>query len=590
MTDLCCDLLIHINGQQTFFLNQRIVSAYSGKMKKMIKKERPNSAQIEILSITLEDFPGGGDGFELVSRFCYNNGRIPITIPTVSTLYCAAVFLGMTEKLSNCNLLQQAESFLEGMFYWGWGDLLVCLKSCEIFFSFADSSGLIDKLITTLLAKIAQNSDISLLCSSNSSSSPSSPDNANVKPSSTRRRSRLSSSSASNHSGANNNRGSSNNNNSNNKAWWFDDLATLCPMMIEKVLRSLGALGSENNSLLLTKFLLHYLKTHKTCSNYSKSEYRGLADTAVYGVILMGKAAFSCRALFWVLRLVSGFGISKVCRTGLERLIGSMLDLAKLDDLLVSGGHNFDGVYDVNLVVRLTRVFVQCEGISIQRLQKVGWLIDQYLAEISPDHNLKISKFIAVAQSLPDFARDCFDGVYRAIDIYIESHPTLSFNERSRLCGCLNYEKLSLESCKDLAKNPRIPPTVAVQALASQKSVNYDETLTTTNQLDYYYESPSKSKGNDNKQIVIYGSDNYEQVVAHHEEEDQDEEEEENDQEQSSFSEESEDHIRLNIQRMQWRVLELEKLCREMKGQMTKLVKHSKAINSPRNNRPPRLC
>lgn len=342
----------------------------------------------------------------------------------------------MTDKFSSCNLLQQSETFLEEMFHWSWGDVLFCLTTCEPFFSLADSSTLIDKLITTLLAKIAQNSDISLIFSSNSSSS-SSPDNTMS------RRIRLSSSSNKTNtpdlskplSGS-----STNYTSSNTKAWWFDDLATLSPMVIERVIRNLGAFGSDNNSLLLTKFTLHYLKTalqsKKKSLIYSKADYSGLADTAVYGVILMGRTAFSCRALFWVMRLVTGFGLSKVCSSGLERLIGSMLDSAKLDDLLISGGHsssstdgsnNVGGVYDVNLVIRLIRVFVHCETVSLPRMKKVGWLVDQYLAEISPDHNLKISKFIGVAQSLPDSARDCFDGVYRAIDIYLEVIP-FSFN------------------------------------------------------------------------------------------------------------------------------------------------------------------
>lgn len=588
-----CDLQIHINGQQTFFLNQKIVSSFSGKLRKLIKQEKKRT-QIKNLSFTLEDFPGGSDGFELVSRFCYNSGRIPITVHNVCQLYCASIFLGMTEKLSSCNLLQQSETFLEDMFHWSWNDVLACLRTCESFFTLADSSSLIDKLITTLLAKIAQNSDISLIFSSNSSSS-SSPDdtmmsrrirlsNSSIKTSTPELNKPLSSSSTYN---------TSSNAGVNTKAWWFDDLATLSPMVIERVIRNLGAFGSDNNSLLLTKFVLHYLKTALQCKKnylvYSKYDYSGLADTAVYGVILMGRTAFSCRALFWVMKLVSGFGLSKVCRTGLEKLIGSMLDLVKLDDLLVSGhsteGNNVGGVYDVNLVIRLIRVFVQCGGVSLQRLNKVGWLVDQYLAEISPDQNLKVSKFIGVAQSLPDLARDCFDGVYRAIDIYLESHPTLSFEERSRLCQCLNYEKLSLEACKDLAKNPRIPPRVAFQALASQKHATY-EPPTKANQLEYYCESPIKNKSN-NKQIVLYES---KAATSHEQYLDEDVEYDDDDGGDDECISQGSEDMKLNMQRMQWRVLELENLCKEMKSQMSRLMKHNKSLSSPTYNRPPRLC
>jgi hypothetical protein len=115
-------------------------------------------------------------------------------------------------------------------------------------------------------------------------------------------------------------------------------------------------------------------------------------------------------------------GLSRECRHKLERLMGLMLDQATLDDLLVSGDDG-GGVYDVNLVMRLARVFVSSEedaDAPSQRMRKVGKLIDKYLGEISPDQGLKVSKFLALAESLPDSARECYDGVYRALDIYLE--------------------------------------------------------------------------------------------------------------------------------------------------------------------------
>ncbi|KAA8532234.1 hypothetical protein F0562_032267 [Nyssa sinensis] len=527
MAEELCDLQIHVNGQQTFFLNEKIISKFSGRLRKIVKQEKRRT-QIRSSRIDIHDFPGGPHGFELVSRFCYNRGRIRITVLNVCVLRCCAVFLGMTEKVTTCNLLQQTETLLQGMFNWSWNDILTCLKSCESFFSYADSSGLVQKLICSLLAKIAQNSDINLLVSSSSSSS--SPETAASG-------FRLSSSTKTTPEFVKPR--------SSSKYWWFDDMTTLPPMIIERFIKTLGAYGTENNSLVLTRFLLHYLKTtvqlqSKGGSVNSRSEYVGLADTAVYGVVFMGKTSFSCRGLFWVLRFVSGCGLSRDCRGGLERLIGGMLDQATLDDLLVSGHDG--GVYDVNLVLRLIRLFVHDDIVSVQleKMKKVGRLIDKYLGEISPDQNLKISKFLGVAESLPDFARDCFDGVYRAIDIYLESHPTLSLEERSRLCRCLNYEKLSLESCKELAKNPRIPPRITVQALASQHS-------NLPSMKQFANESPISSR---NTQMVLYNGIDPESLPK------------------------EKDDMRLNLQlqRMQCRVVELENVCREMKGQMSRMV------------------
>ncbi|XP_052311050.1 BTB/POZ domain-containing protein At1g50280 isoform X2 [Populus trichocarpa] len=544
-----CDLAINVNGQQTFFINQKVLSAYSEKLKKIVRREKRKS-HIKNSIIEIDDFPGGPDGFELVSRFCYNHGEIKITVSNVALLHFCAVFLGMTENVSTSNLLKQTETFLDGMIYWSWQDTVSCLKSCELFLTNADSSGLVEKLIFSLLGKIAYNTDIATLAASSSSSS-SSPETASrfrfsspskTTPESTKPR-------------------------SSSKQWWFDDLIILPPMIIERVIKNMGAYGTDNDSLILTKSLLHFLKMAvlqckrgaKRAALYSRSAYAGLADTAVHGVISMS-CSFSCRGLFSVLRIVSGFGLSKDCRAKLEMLIGGMLDQATLDDLLVSGHDR--GVFDVNLVLRLMRIFVHSDLLSSQKLKKVGTLIDKYLCEISPDQNLKTSKVLGVAESLPDSARDSFDGVYKAIDIYLESHPTLPFEERSRLCRCLNYEKMSLEACKDLAKNPRIPPDIAVQALKLQHSkISKGEYSACVK--DVKGPSMINSSG-----MVLYNGDG------------------------ESLSPENVQDTRMN---MQWRVMELEKACREMKRRMPKLVGHD--VNVMRGTTPhysrsplPKLC
>ncbi|XP_022775694.1 BTB/POZ domain-containing protein At3g19850 [Durio zibethinus] len=533
------NLQIHINDQQVFFVNENIISAYSGRLKKIIRKQKRRT-QIENSVIQLNDFPGGPDGFEQVSRFCYSYGRAEITVSNVSLLYCCAFFLGMTEKASTNNLLRQTEKFFGGMFNWSWNDIITSLRNCESFFSYADSYGLIQKLIFALLAKIVQNSDMNFITSSSSSSSSPETSYGFRFPSTSKATPKTASPC-----------------NKSGKVWWFDDLTILSPKIIEKIVKNLGAYGNKNDSFTLTRFLLHYLKSRAQGSPTSKSENSGLAETAVHGVILVGKTKFSCRKLFWVLRVVSAFSLSKDCRVGLERLIGENLDEATVDDLLVSG-HN-KGVYDVNLVIRLIKVFINGIAVSSLKMKKFGRLIDNYLREISPDQNLNISKFLAVAESLPESARDCFDGVYRAIDIYLQSHPTLSFEERSRLCRCLNYQKLTFETSKDLAKNPRIPPNIAVQALMSQ--------LSKVPQF-VYHNSPSGSNGNYSHMILFNGSI---------------------DSSEESSSQGTED-MKLNLQKMQWKVVELEKACKEMKGQMSKLLRHNTAITPCYNATLPRFC
>ncbi|KAJ0446498.1 putative BTB/POZ domain, NPH3 domain, NPH3/RPT2-like family protein [Helianthus annuus] len=523
-----CDLQVHINGQQTFYIHEKTITRFSGKLRKLIKKEKKRT-QIRKTGIEIHDFPGGSDGFELFSRFCYNNGEIDITVSNVSLLHCCAVFLSM-----NDTLVPKTTDLYNRISDWSFKDVRDCLKSCTPIFTYADSFGIIDKLISNLILKITQHSDsnISLLIPSSSSSS--SPDST-VKSGGTLLR--LSSSSSS------------------KGLWWYDDMTILPPFVIERFVKALGGYGNENTSLTLTRFLLHYLKTSSQSKTqaFSKCEYGGLADTAVYGVVLMGKSAFSCRGLFWVLRIVSGFGLSRECRGGLERLIGGMLDQAKVDDLL----------------------------------------LDKYLGEIAPDQSLKISKFLGVAESLPDCARDCFDGVYKAIDIYLESHPCLSLEERSRLCRCLNYEKLSLEACKDLAKNPRIPPRIAVQALVSQHS-NIPTVYTNDHHQDYSYvindhnhQTPLTKSSRE--LMVLYNNNG---AHDHLQYDSADHSSRTSSRYDQADKELDDGVVKLNLQKMQWRVVELEKVCREMKGQMSKMVKGDRVmLSGSSHGRPlPRLC
>lgn len=120
-----------------------------------------------------------------------------------------------------------------------------------------------------------------------------------------------------------------------------------------------------------------------------------------------------------------------------------------------------------------------------------------------------------------------------------------------RLCQCLNYEKLTLEACKDLAKNKRIPPGVAIHALAAQKSKLQIKTVM-ADRLDDT-DAPKRlvmcPAGAEAKRTSLELVD-------------------------------EKDELRLDLQRMQNKVMELEKVCREMKGKMSRMVINTKANHS----------
>lgn len=127
------------------------------------------------------------------------------------------------------------------------------------------------------------------------------------------------------------------------------------------------------------------------------------------------------------------------CRLDLERRIGSQLDTATLDNLLIpSFQHAGDTLFDVDTVQRILVSFSQ-QGDSEEdmddfslfesdgppspsqtALSKVSKLVDNYLSEIAPDANLKLIKFMDVAETLPAYARTNHDGLYRAVDGYLK--------------------------------------------------------------------------------------------------------------------------------------------------------------------------
>lgn len=123
----------------------------------------------------------------------------------------------------------------------------------------------------------------------------------------------------------------------------------------------------------------------------------------------------------------------------------------------------------------------------------------------------------------------------------MQAHPKLSFEERSKLCRCLNYHKLSLEACKELAKNPKIPPRITIQALMSKQS-----------------KVAAEEVENNMSPISIPSESHYQSCDSIIE----------------SFAEDKED-MKQNMQKMQRRVVELEKVCTEMKNHMSRLVRHN---------------
>ncbi|XP_023635098.1 root phototropism protein 3 isoform X1 [Capsella rubella] len=234
----------------------------------------------------------------------------------------------------------------------------------------------------------------------------------------------------------------------------------------------------------------------------SPKDQRMIVESLI-SIIPPQKDSVSCSFLLRLLRAASMLKVAPALITELEKRVGMQFEQATLQDLLIPGYNNKgETMYDVDLVQRLLEHFLvqeQTEGSSPSRMSpspsqsmyaeagiprgnsnngggntqnakmRVARLVDSYLTEVARDRNLPLTKFQVLAEALPESARTCDDGLYRAIDSYLKAHPTLSEHERKRLCRVMDCQKLSMDACMHAAQNERLPLRVVVQVLFSEQ-------------------------------------------------------------------------------------------------------------------------
>lgn len=441
--------------------------------------ERASREDEDTCDIRLENFPGGTLAFELAAKFCYGM-KVEFTPYNIVALRCAAEYLEMTEDLANQNLIERSESFLEEVVLRNWSDSIAALQSCPNFYPMAEELGLVDRLINSVCAKANMNDSSRRVWPMRGQRALQSPGGSLLwNGISTGARARVP--------------GDGDN-------WWYEDISVLSLTLFEKVVLGMEAAGVGGESIWGA--VVHYAKKalpglHRRHSGrepahshrkaivpanpiVQENEQRILLET-IESLLPLLKVGSSTRFLFGLLRLAIILNASSQCKSSLEKRIGMQLDQATLDELLVPNySHVEETLYDIDLVQRILDHYLMLEqnippesdeeGLllgspSLCPIMMVAKLIDAYLAEIAPDVNLKPTKFIALAEALPDYSRFLDDGLYRAIDVYLKAHPWLSESEREMVCKVMSCQKLSLEACTHAAQNERLPLRVVVQVL-----------------------------------------------------------------------------------------------------------------------------
>ncbi|KAL3616450.1 hypothetical protein CASFOL_039840 [Castilleja foliolosa] len=415
----------------------------------------------EQCQITLPDFPGGCESFETAAKFCYGV-KIELSATKAAALRCAGEYLEMTEEYSEDNLISKTERFISQSVLRNIRYSIKALTSCQELIPTAENLGIVQRCIDAVASKAAT-SDPSLF----------------GWPVNDRGPSRAAGDST-----------------------WLDELGFLSLPFFKRLILAMKA--SDLSSEIIESCLIHYAKQYipgisratrkkppplasssAAASVPTENEQREFLETIISNLPkekTSSSSLNSTRLLFGLLRTAYILNASEVCRLTLEKKIGSQLEHATLDDLLIpSYSYLNETLYDVDCVERILGYFLQgMEERSAIRIQTeddnnssgrsaalmlVGKLIDGYLSEIASDANLKPDKFYDLAISLPDHARLFDDGLYRAVDVYLKSHQWISEAEREKICGVLDCQKLTLEACTHAAQNERLPLRAVVQVL-----------------------------------------------------------------------------------------------------------------------------
>ncbi|CAN1225085.1 BTB/POZ domain-containing protein At5g66560 [Linum grandiflorum] len=437
------DIVIEVDDM-SFHLRKHPLMSKSRKLHQLITEQETNQVECQI---SLPDFPGGSETFEMVAKFCYGV-KIDLSSSTVVPLRCAAELLEMTEEYSEDNLISRTDRFFSQSVLKSLKDSIKALKSCERVMPVAETLGIPHRCIESLASR-ASAADPALF-------------------------------------GWPVTEGFSNDNNrdASNQALcvdsWFEDLALLSLPMFNRLISTMKE--RDLSPEIVESCLIYYARRHipgisrhsrkppsaLSSSIASEAEQREALESIVSNLPLQksSRSSTATRFLIGLLRTANILSASQSCRAALEKKIGTQLEQATLDDLLIpSYSYLNETLYDVDCVERILSYFLDGLDESSPGLMLVGKLIDGYLAEIASDANLKPERFYKLAMSLPEKARLFDDGLYRAVDVYLKAHPWITETEREKICGVMECQKLTLEACTHAAQNERLPLRAVVQVL-----------------------------------------------------------------------------------------------------------------------------
>lgn len=459
-TELATDIIINV-GEVKFYLHKFPLLSKSPRLQKLVAAINEESND----EIDISDIPGGSAAFEICAKFCYGM-TVTLNAYNVVAARCAAEYLEMHETVEKGNLIYKIEVFLNTSVFRSWKDSIIVLQTTKSLLPYSEDLKVVSHCIESIASKVSIDpSEVEWSYTYNRKKLPS--ENGLDSPwNGVRKQTAVP------------------------KDWWVEDLCELEFDSYKRVIVAIKTNGASSPQVI-GEALKAY--TYRRLPGFSKGiinhgdvmKYRTLIETVVW-LLPIEKGCVSCSFLLKLLKAARLVDCGENCMKNLVKRIGQQLNEASVADLLIPSLEGDNTTYDVATVANIIEEFTMQEHGSGQtspqtseELQEVrspvfvsassklavANLIDGYLAEISKDPNLPLSKFIEVAELVSSVSRPVHDGLYRAIDMYLMEHPGLTKSEKKKICGLMDCKKLTADACMHAVQNERLPLRLVVQVL-----------------------------------------------------------------------------------------------------------------------------
>ncbi|KAL6969399.1 hypothetical protein U1Q18_029112 [Sarracenia purpurea var. burkii] len=510
-SEVSSDLIVQLNGCR-YLLHKFPMLSKCLHLQRLCTETNESHHHQQL--VQLPDFPGGIEAFELCAKFCYG---ITITLSSYNLVSarCAAEFLQMTEDVEKGNMIYKIEVFFNSCILQGWKDSIVTLQSTKSFPSWSEELGITSRCIEAIASKVLANpSKMNLSHSYSQRGGRENEDDGDLS---------CNGSESQRYKALAKGWWAEDIAELGIDLYWRTMIAiksggkTVPSNLIGEALRIYASrwLPNVSKETKIFKKVESGSGSDSDSGGKMTSKHRLILET-ITSLIPAEKGAVSCSFLLKLLKAANLLNASASSKKELSRRIGFQLEQAKVSDLLIPSMPNTNDdddddynntVLDVDIVSNVLGAFMlkgqspptspvrgndglerrgrsrsaENLGEEVQERRrsssashgsklKVAKLVDGYLQEIATDANLPLSKFVALAEAVPEFARVVHDDLYRAIDIYLKAHPDLNKSERKQLCRVLDCKKLSMEACMHAAQNELLPLRVVVQVLFFEQS------------------------------------------------------------------------------------------------------------------------